>query len=30
VFLWVSKDPALNEQTKARASAEHADRIPMG
>lgn len=29
VFLWVSKDPALNEQTKARFR-QHADRIPWG
>lgn len=28
VFLWVSKDPALNEQTKARFR-QHADRIPL-
>ncbi|MGB3257773.1 MAG: DEAD/DEAH box helicase family protein [Ornithinimicrobium sp.] len=27
VFLWVSKDPALNEQTKARFK-QHADQIP--
>lgn len=28
VFLWVSKDPALNEQTKARFR-QHSDRIPL-
>lgn len=29
VFLWVSKDPALNEQTRSR-FVDHADRIPIG
>ena len=28
VFLWVSKDPALNAQTRAR-FIQHADRIPV-